>query len=430
MAPARTLDGILYPTIQSSIYYPNFFQAQVTGQGCGRFALNNLFHCEKFTFTFSKTPTYEKTITLEEANDVYKGFNTSKQINLAAVCELNSLIFLRDTQTTLDPTLIGKANEDFPVHVIMTALNITGHSIESYSEDDVKTDIPNSTTKKNLLGYIINYGKDHYVALRKIPGGPYIGQFRYYDSLGGTINFKNFKTYLTTADYVKEARANGKKLINILEVSTVIPEGYIRPNQLSGTKTFEGVGELKEAIREKYRDDYKYELDNLDFAIEFGKALNNFIYDEDANRVFSMLFGEQSDELLALLKDKEVQTDIQKIIAQRRHALPKILLYLGKKGIVIMDMERLELEEITANAEHAAEPVGKHYVAQVQKLTAKEELEKKREIQETLAGKKPVSSAPKPVSTVTVESSENEENDENEEEENEVELIAKFKLQA
>jgi len=398
MDPSKDVKGVLLPAIQSSIYYSNFFQAQVTGQGCGRFALNNLFHCEKFTFTFSKTPTYEKTITLEEANDVYIGFNKSKQINLAAVCELNSLIFLRDTQTTLDPTLICKANEDFPVHVIMTALNITGHSIESYTEDDVKADIPNSTTKANLLGYIINYGKDHYVALRKLPNGPYKGKYRYYDSLGGT---HNFKTYSTTAEYVKEARANDKKLINILEVSTVVPEGYIRPTQLSGTKTFEGVAELKEAIREKYRDDYKYELNNLDFAIELGKAFTYFTYDEDANRVFSILFGAQSEELLALLKDKEVQTDITKIIVQRRHALPKILLYLGKKGIDIMGMDILEAQEIAANANYAEEVPGEHYTKQQQLLAAKEKHEKEKEIQETLAAKPASATSKKAAPPVT-----------------------------
>jgi hypothetical protein len=357
MEPEKTESGISIPDIQTPIYYPNFYQPQMTGAGCGRFALNNLLHCERFTFTYPSDEKYKTTMSIEEANTIFENFSLDKQTNLSDVCELNNLFYLADTKVGKDPALVCRSDEDFPTDVITTALLIIGHPTEIVRQKD--GDIPNSTDN-DILGYILNLGNlsstsivgkgRHYVALRKILQGSNAGKFQYIDSVVKGLNFFN-----TTAEFLTYIKSKSNyDIVAIFEVRNVVPGAYIEPSILTKTKVepVKNIQNSKTLINELYNENYKSKIKPASFAESFGKKLTQFVNQSvdpknptvkiDSERVIDLLSSDQA-LLIAFLNNKNNQAVIDSITVD---ALPNILTYIESNiGFTVVNEEEAEEEE-------------------------------------------------------------------------------------
>lgn len=281
---SATAKGIAIPTIQSCMYYPAFFQPQITGLGCGRFALNNLFHNERFTFkpNVDFQSSTDIGLTREEFSAKYtqtlSTMFTANQINLSEVCHIVSRFLLMNGLYTTDNSC--RDDEYFSMDVIQSALQIVGHepaevfignkakegvdmaNFDAYTADHdmyVRDDATNSVTLSsdtpNLLGYIINYGKSHYVALRKIPNTT---TFEYLDSMASGSNKKDIKT---TKDFLIYVTTLSKKIVSIRQVLNVTqfinPFESMREEYEKATKEDDEQGKIKRTIIKLFADNYQ-----------------------------------------------------------------------------------------------------------------------------------------------------------------------------
>jgi hypothetical protein len=234
--------GKPYPNIQASLYYPEFFQPQETALGCGRFALNNLFHNERFVFDPSKgfQSSTDSGLTRDAFSEKYSQefskMATRDQINLSEVCHIVSRFLLISGLFTVDNSC--RDDEYFSMDVLQSALQIIGHETNEvqildkttnkpidmatfknyinhdlYVRDDATNTYTLSSDNQHLLGYIINYGKSHYVALRKLPAS---NMFEYIDSI---VSDKS--DFSTTRDFLKYVTTNNRRIVSIRQVLNV-----------------------------------------------------------------------------------------------------------------------------------------------------------------------------------------------------------------
>lgn len=214
------------------------------------------------------------------AEELFLEFSNSQTINLNDVCEINNIFLLGDTKGKKDPALVCQSNENYPTPVLTSSLELMGHPVDFVKVVD--NDIPNSTNK-DILGYILNYGDltststsgkgDHYVTLRKVPGE---NKFQYLDSL----NKGESKTFNSVADFLTN-RTSKRQIIAIIEVKTVVPEGFILPKVLTMSAGVpKSVDEAKDSIRQLYNTVYKANIKNKIFAESFGKKLTQFVDNE------------------------------------------------------------------------------------------------------------------------------------------------------
>jgi hypothetical protein len=116
----------------------------------------------------------------------------------------------------------------YDITVLQTALKIIGHSSESltmYPDGKTITIPPEKSNLVNVLGFVINYGAYHWVALRKIPETlPSAGQYQYIDSL----SIDKTKIYEKYTDYLTDmAHRDGNKIVYMLMVQYF--SGYTNP---------------------------------------------------------------------------------------------------------------------------------------------------------------------------------------------------------
>ena len=188
---------------QTIPFIPNYVQPQITALGCGRFALNNLLHNKQFSFDNRYSLPYSTTVSsfpiaehIEDAIAELTALSktTTTPINLDAVCKNYEGVLSRFAAYGLG----GKCQPDefFDGEVLKTALNIIGHKVENASIQgnsiQLYTAAPgdpigtrqNTETMPNLLGYIINYNRVHWVCIRKLPDGvgPSDRRFQYLNS--------------------------------------------------------------------------------------------------------------------------------------------------------------------------------------------------------------------------------------------------------
>jgi len=276
--------GIAIPTIQSCMYYPAFFQPQTTALGCGRFALNNLFHNERFNFkpNVGFQSSTDIGLTREDFSAKYtqilSAMFTAEQINLSEVCHIVSRFLLMNGLYTTDNSC--RDDEYFSMDVIQSALQIVGHEPaevfignkakegvdmanfnaytaehDMYVRDDATNSVTLSSDTPNLLGYIINYGKSHYVALRKIPNTT---TFEYLDSMASGSNKKDIKT---TKEFLIYVTTLGKKIVSIRQVLNITK--FINPFESmkvlyeKATKDDDEQGKLKRTIIKLFADNYQ-----------------------------------------------------------------------------------------------------------------------------------------------------------------------------
>ena len=215
--------GITLAGIQPCPFIEKYYQPQETGLGCGRFALNNLLHYQKFTMnpTVENPPAYPADtptadiITNATAN--FTRLSTLDNINLQEVCVRYEAVLER----TLGELAYGcPAYENFDSEVLIVALNTIGLGTDIAiieGNDIVVTDkitgAPmSSSTKKDLLGYIMNPGGNHWLCLRKLPiGVENAGDFQYINTFptGVIETFKSIDAFLNKY---------GKSFVRIIEV--------------------------------------------------------------------------------------------------------------------------------------------------------------------------------------------------------------------
>jgi len=198
---------------QQTRYLPEFFEHQAPGNGCGRHALNNLFHNEYFIRESSTYVINDKT--------------------------LNSYPILPVPLNTLCTYLLTKyadlldgcqADENYDINILVAGLDWIGHPTNTNRWVRSSYTLIQPENTDNLLGYIINYGAYHWVALRKLIAP---------DEKGHSYEYTNSSSYTTTASgeriptrrlyktvdaYIAEY---GSQIYNVIEVSKY--RGTINP---------------------------------------------------------------------------------------------------------------------------------------------------------------------------------------------------------
>jgi hypothetical protein len=182
------------PPVQEKPYEKDFFEKQ-EGAGCGRHAINNLFHYTYFTKGGADIP------------------KETKIADLKPPLSLTSLCTYLSNKYPEEKIFVCKAYEDYDTPVLIAALGVLHHPSERINDTDVKQAENKSynynETSKNLLGYIINLGDtndkehkimNHWVALRKDPSNP--DQFLYVNSIG-----KDTGIYTSLTDYLTKRHA-------------------------------------------------------------------------------------------------------------------------------------------------------------------------------------------------------------------------------
>lgn len=172
-------------------YYPGFFEPQ-EGAGCGRHALNNLFHNTYF---------------VKEGAPIVDPSTLIPPIPLNSLCEF---LARNNTATTKngDNTIICKSNEDYEAEMLIAGLNVAGHKAERINDKDIyENGAYKEDTADNVLGYIVNSGDvkikgdtmNHWTALRKVPNED--DQFEFIDSVGGPPDRLRYSSLI---DYLKK----------------------------------------------------------------------------------------------------------------------------------------------------------------------------------------------------------------------------------
>jgi len=124
------------------------------GLGCGRHALNNFFGYKVFK--------------KGKLNDVIK--DITPPISLLGICSIISELMATDEQDKC------KDNENFNRADLIIALKLTGYKCDDYTDPNKLTSFI-KTIDKNVLGFIINLGNNHWVSV-KLNNNTYY----YYDS--------------------------------------------------------------------------------------------------------------------------------------------------------------------------------------------------------------------------------------------------------
>jgi hypothetical protein len=215
---------------QQTRYLPEFFEHQAPGNGCGRHALNNLFHNEYFIRESSTYVINDKT--------------------------LNSYPILPVPLNTLCTYLLTKyadlldgcqADENYDINILVAGLDWIGHPTNTNRWVRSSYTLIQPENTDNLLGYIINYGAYHWVALRKLIAP---------DEEGNNYEYTNSSSYTTTASgeripsrtlypsvdaYIAEY---GSQIYNVIEVSTY--RGTINP--LTRLSTLNNDSSVKKSV--------------------------------------------------------------------------------------------------------------------------------------------------------------------------------------
>ena len=174
---------------------------------------------------------------------------------------------------------------------------------DMYVRDDATNSVTLSSDTPNLLGYIINYGKSHYVALRKIPNTT---TFEYLDSMASGSNKKDIKT---TKDFLIYVTTLKKKIVSIRQVLNITqfinPFESMRVEYEKATKDDNEKGRLKRTIIKLFADNYQEFIRNYP---QYTNDIVNFLTSFDN-------YQEQAPVLQSLLENTDlVESNTQKLI--------------------------------------------------------------------------------------------------------------------
>ena len=146
-------NGILQPLAGSKY---DFFEKQESA-GCGRHALNNLLGGTYFI----KGKLTDSQYTEDEIKNVGLNLSEAKPVNLSKLCKYiagNTNLALTGTNNYCEES------ENYDISVLTLGLQVCGFNTENKSGQLFIEE--EETDKIKLLGYIINYGGGHWVALK------------------------------------------------------------------------------------------------------------------------------------------------------------------------------------------------------------------------------------------------------------------------
>jgi len=239
--------------IQQLPYDAGFYEQQQSS-GCGRHALNNLFHAQYFVKRNGAKPIDDATVLTIEPPD----------IPLQDLCD-----YLNGKYDFLGGC---PDNENYDINILTAALDIIGHpystAVWSIQSDGTMLLTP-VIAPNQLLGYVLNYGGGHWTTLRKVPNPVNEYQaFEYVNSIrndDGTPDRAFFPSVDECLHYLQ--REEGRYISNIIEVGVF--ERRLNPNDRL-SKVDEGVEKAAREAREFA--DAKADLQNA-FTAKFKGAI-------------------------------------------------------------------------------------------------------------------------------------------------------------
>lgn len=178
--------------------------------GCGRHALNNFFGAKLFI--------KEAVPPIELDKDTFKNLGGTKSDGTIDLIPLQSLCRYLSKFEKFDETpgtpLKCPSNEFYDSAVMQQALGVLGYSA---FEPEVISGVASREWKKtkdtkdtDVLGYIVNISKYHWVALRKLPDGNY----KYIDS-GGTSDKPPYHGEIMSLNQFKYRASRSPKDVDI-----------------------------------------------------------------------------------------------------------------------------------------------------------------------------------------------------------------------
>lgn len=243
---------------KQTMYNGEYFQRQDGGSSCGRNSLNNLFGHKYFDKKNSKIFNINK--------------NLSIPINLDSFCkfipQLNRKQFCDNS-------------ENYDATFLVYCIYLLGYHCELWDNHvTINEYLTNKITENNVIGFIINYGANHWVCLKK--------NLLYCDSLGGCSIIDNISYF----------EKINKKIENII---TVIDTD----NQHNNFELFKRIYEGK--TEDLFSTQKFEELNNL--KAESNIYVNTNIKEELIERLHYFIKNseskEQSRQLFNLIKTKK-----------------------------------------------------------------------------------------------------------------------------
>jgi hypothetical protein len=271
--PVEITSGWVNTTVERVNFPPlneagNYYEFQNDSSSCGRRALNNLLGGKVYD---ASTAVYDSgaTYALDNVTQVIYPIDLHQLCHTLVPDISNARISTNETYC--------RRNEWHDINLLIAALQMAGYTATVQQTDILKNptspDHANATAEllctpanTTLVGYVINHGKSHWVAVKKIGDA-----YHYFDSM--TPNRTTSSQAIYTKDmflaYLREPR-----VVQIVKV--LYPDGstYIDPRQLLRTKSVPATLVQAEAANvqaiENLKEDSLQRLETLAAMFEEG----------------------------------------------------------------------------------------------------------------------------------------------------------------
>jgi Josephin len=172
--------------VHSVLARPDYAERQTEGESCGRHALNNLFGGAFFQ--------KDNGLNVSVPPNALTKLSFGNPISLQSLC-----IYIN--RHALQPVTAREAcppSENYDINVLRAGINMLGFESEQCRHQTLDTCL----RKPNVVGFIVNYGAGHWVAVKKIPDE----RWRYINSIpestrtpsATVITYNTFQDYLTS----------------------------------------------------------------------------------------------------------------------------------------------------------------------------------------------------------------------------------------
>lgn len=322
--PVEITSGWVNTTVERVNFPPlneagNYYEFQNDSSSCGRRALNNLLGGKVYD---ASTAVYDSgaTYALDNVTQVIYPIDLHQLCHTLVSDISNARISTKETYC--------RRNEWHDINLLIAALQMAGYTATVQQTDILKNptspDHANATAEllctpanTTLVGYVINHGKSHWVAVKKIGDA-----YHYFDSM--TPNRTTSSQAIYTKDmflaYLREPR-----VVQIVKV--LYPDGstYIDPRQLLRTKSVPATLVQAEAANvqaiENLKEDSLQRLETLAAMFEEGSQERNayqalqpifvkairFTSDPAQDITFHEILQERPEAILRVLSDPDTQ---------------------------------------------------------------------------------------------------------------------------
>jgi hypothetical protein len=267
--------------IKGTVGTATYYEGQDSQLSCGRHALNNLLHRQRFVKDGGL---------LLKRLDVDPKLTDDTQLNLPQICDL----YQRELRKTRkkDARELCQAAENYAIDILIAALNIAGYEAISMNIiERPKQDEPDT------YGFLINLGGGHWVSATREKDG-----YMYYNSIASTERNKraiNYRDFFRDFSRQQLERKNGK-LVPKFKVDK--KTGKLIPVYELDTK----IGDIVSIYRIKNRGAFINPIANLTERI--AESINE--------NTVSIAFGKKKDELRALINNLKLKQSSKEFLIQ------------------------------------------------------------------------------------------------------------------